>query len=289
MTSTSTRTLIDAHTHLWRRDRTPQPWIDPTSMVEIDHDFWVSDLETAQATTGSAGAIVVQSANSLSESKDLLAASPSPSILGVVGWVDLEADVAAQVAELHAAPGGELLVGIRHLAHQDADPRWLGRATVGAGLDALGRLNLPFDLVLLPSQLELAADVVAEHGGTRFVLDHLGKPPIASGSLTEWSRAVARVAASHNVVAKLSGLTIEAAWNAWTVEDLRTPVARALDVFGPRRLLFGSDWPLVRLCGGYQAWLAAIRELLSPLSDEDQNAIFARNAAGAYALEASNA
>lgn len=276
---TATAPVIDSHAHLWRRARTPQPWIDPRAMAVIDADFWMPDLAAIQAASGIDGSIVVQSSNDPGETRDLLELSTGDSIRGVVGWIDLEADVPGQVAELRACPGGEHLVGIRHLVHQDPDPNWLGRASVGHGLEQLAALGLPFDLVVLPTQLPLAARVIGEHPEVRFVLDHLGKPPIVGGDLVAWHADLAAVAAHPNVVAKLSGLTVEADWASWSAADLAPVVAHALAEFGVERLLWGSDWPLVNLTRGLDDWVAGARYLLP---DETHGAIFGANTIRTY-------
>lgn len=275
-------TVIDAHAHLWTRARTPQPWIDPRSMAAIDRDFVPADLAELQRENRIDGAIVVQSSNSADETRDLLAAADGVTIRGVVGWVDLTGDVPAQLAAVAAEAGAAPLVGIRHLAHQDPDPRWLARPDVGRGLDALAAAGLPFDLVVLPEQLGLVADVVAVHPATRFVLDHLGKPPIASGDLTGWEADLRRVARAPHVAAKLSGLVVEADWHHWTVDELRPVVDVALDAFGAGRLMFGTDWPVVRLAGDAPRWIDALDALLAGVSDEDRRAVFAGTAERVY-------
>ena len=272
--------IIDTHAHLWRRDRHPQPWIDPGSA--IDRDFWVEDLARAQEASGIDGAIVVQAAHALSEGHDLLAASDGRVIRGVVAWVDVEGDVAAQLSALRSGVGGHRLVGIRHLAHVDPDPGWLDRPSVGAGFEALD--GLPFDLVVRADQLELAARVVARHPGVSFVLDHIGKPPITA-ALDEWRSGLLALAALPNVVAKLSGITIEASWATWTTADLAPAARIAIDAFGPSRLMFGSDWPLVDLCGGLDAWLSAATELTEGFSPAERSAFFGGTAAATYSLE----
>jgi L-fuconolactonase len=275
-------TVIDAHAHLWRRDRTPQPWIDPESMAPIDSDFWVDDLRAMQEATGIDGTIIVQSSNDLAETRDLLEACDGTVIRGIVGWVDLRADAASQIDSLRAGPGGENLVGIRHLAHQDPDPGWLVRDDVDFG--ALGSAGLPFDLVVLPVQLPLATAAVTANPGVSFVLDHLGKPLIAGGGLDEWRADLERLAALPNVVAKLSGITFEADWQDWSVDDLRIPVQSAIELFGPSRLLFGSDWPLVDLARGSDPWLRALRELTAELSEPERALVFGGTAARIYGV-----
>ena len=177
-------TIIDAHAHLWQRARTPQDWIDPAAMPALDQDFWLPELHEMQHAAGIDGAILVQSVNSAQETRDLLAASEDQSVFGVVGWVDLDGDVPAQLDALAGEVGGDRLVGIRHLAHEDPDPQWLARPSLDFA--TLADRGLTFDLVVHPHQLAMAAQVVEANPNTRFVLDHLGNPPIASGELEGW-------------------------------------------------------------------------------------------------------
>jgi len=249
-------------------------------MAAIDLDFWTHDLEAAQRETSIRGTILVQSANRRNETRDLLMTVDGIIVRGVVGWVDLEGDVEGQVAELGAG-----LVGVRHLAHQDPDPAWLVRESVGRGFEQLAALGLPFDLVVQHSQLELAAKVASSHPEVTFVLDHIGKPPIATGDLESWSLGIQALAASSNVVAKLSGLTIEANWGRWSSADLHTAAAVAIDAFGPERLMFGSDWPLVNLTGGLTRWMEAAAELTDTFSADEQDAFYVENAMAFYSLE----
>lgn len=273
--------IIDAHAHLWQLERHAQPWIDPDSMAAVDRDFWVDDLRRAQLRSGIAGSIVVQATHTTRETLDLLAASDGEAILGVIGWVDLETDVAAQLSTLVAAPGGERLVGVRHLAHQDPDPDWLLRPRVQDGLAALAAANLPFDVVVQSAQLATVERAIAQHPELTFVLDHLGKPPIASGDLAEWERNVSAIAAHENVVAKLSGLGMEADWSEWTLDDLRRPVDHAVTVFGATRLMFGTDWPLVELTQGLPRWVSTAQELIDA---SDHETVFAATAHSTYSL-----
>ncbi|MXS75319.1 hypothetical protein CSIV_01570 [Microbacterium sp. CSI-V] len=273
---------IDAHVHLWDRTRNPQPWIEPETMGAIDRDFDADDLERALGTEVT-GAVVVQARNTLTETRDLLAAAASSEIVrGVVGWVDLAGDVAEQVAGLRACAGGDRLVGIRHLVHRDPDPLWLARADVHEGLRQLAHAGLPFDLVIRHHQAALAVETVAAHPDLTFVLDHLGMPPLVEGDLDAWADDLERLAAHPHVRAKLSGLPMESDWATWTPETLRPVVEHALGCFGEGRLLFGSDWPLVLLPGGLQRWRDAARTLVPPERHAD---VFTTAAATTYRLE----
>lgn len=256
-------------------------------MHAIDRDFWFEDLDEVLTANGVATAVIVQASNSSQETSDLLSAEMPTSVGAIVGWVDLASPgVERDLVDARALPGGSLLSGIRHLAHIDPDPHWLTRDSVSRGLDALERAGLSFDLVVTPEQLADCTRVASEHPGLTFVLDHLAKPALRSGAIADWESELRTLAGYPNVYAKVSGLTMEADWDTWVVGDLERAVTVALECFGPTRLMFGSDWPLVELCGGYGAWLDAAHTLLSSLSAAEQAAIFSRTAQAAYRIGA---
>ena len=280
-----TRHLIDAHLHIWERARNPQDWINPATMSAIDRDFGpeaaVSELRANEVD----GCVVVQCVNAPGETLDLLAAAASISpMLGVVGWIDIQADVPAQLDALRAASGGAHLVGIRHVTTMESDGEWLSRPDVARGLASLASASVPFDVVVEPWQLSLVTTLARSIESATFVLDHLGNPPIASDNLTQWSADLAALAACENVVAKVSGLITKDDWQHWTVERLRPVVDHALETFGPSRLMFGSDWPLAELAGGYRRWKHAYLQLTDQLTSAEKSAIDAESATGVYRL-----
>ncbi len=171
---------VDAHHHLWDLARTPQPWIDGDRLAPIKTNFRIDDYIEAvgQRVVRS---VVVQTVADPGETPLLLAiAEQSELVGGVVGWIDLTADgVEDRLGDLLASAAGEWLVGIRHLVQDEPDPRWLCRADVRRGLEALGRAGLVFDLLTRPEQLEGAIDTVGALPSVSFVVDHLSKPPIA--------------------------------------------------------------------------------------------------------------
>lgn len=282
-----TRTLLDGHLHTWERARHPQPWIDPETMPEIDRDFTIADAAAALRNNGTDRAVVVQSLNTTQETLDLLAgAAASSAAAGVVGWVDLTADVPAQLAVLSAAPGGAGLVGIRHLAHLESDPTWLLRPDVSVGIDAVADAGLPMDVVVRAHQLPMAAQLADRHPRAHLVLDHLGKPPLQTGGadLDRWAVDLGELARRRNVVAKVSGLTLEDDWKAWTPRGLARVVEVALATFGVDRLMFGSDWPLVELTGGYTRWRDAYLELTAGLSPGEQASLDSGTAHRVYGV-----
>ncbi|GAA5189993.1 amidohydrolase family protein [Rugosimonospora acidiphila] len=278
---------IDAHHHVWDLTVRPQGWIDPVRMGPIHRSFGLDDLAGPATSAGVRGTVLVQTVPVAAETPEFLAlADASELILGVVGWVDLtDPAVADRIAELRAGPGGRWLVSIRHGVQGEPDPDWLCRPDVRRGLAAVADAGLAYDLLLVANQLPAAARTAAELPGLRFVLDHLGKPPIAAGELGQWSRDLAALAASPNVAAKLSGLVTEADWTRWTVEDLAPFARTALHAFGPHRLMFGSDWPVCLLASSYERWLAAAHELTADLSAPERDSVFAGCAREWYGLE----
>jgi L-fuconolactonase len=235
--------IVDAHQHFWDPAQASYPWMDDGP---LRRRFGPDDLEPLLRAHGVAGTVVVQARQELAESHELLTiAARNPWVLGVVGWVDLTGDVSAQLAELRGA-----LVGVRHLVHDEADPAWLLRDDVQRGLAAITEAGLAYDLLVRTRELPAAIETVQRHPDLRFVLDHVGKAPHDPGEHAEWERCVAALAERPNVTCKLSGLFTEA--------DPRGTVERALRWFGPERCMWGSDWPVCTLAGGYADGLALV-------------------------------
>ncbi|MEU7846732.1 amidohydrolase family protein [Micromonospora parva] len=278
--------IVDAHHHLWVRARHPQQWIDPHTMAALDGDFTPLELAPAARAAGVTQTVVVQSVAVRSETPELLGiAADDPLVAGVVGWVDLTAaDVGRRLDRLRRARGGERLVGIRHLVQSEPDPAYLDRPEVRRGIAAVGAAGLAFDLLVRPHQLPAATRLVRDLPQVRFVLDHLGKPPLGRADLGDWHRDLRALAAEPNTTAKLSGLVTEVEGGSWTAADLRPAVEHALDVFGPDRLMFGSDWPVCLLVTSYVRWVAVLGDLLAPLSDDERTAIWQRTASRVYRL-----
>jgi L-fucono-1,5-lactonase len=286
MTTDAPRVLrIDAHHHVWELDVRDQPWITGAAMASIRRDFTIEDLAPVLAGCGIDATIVVQTVASIDETVELLQlAADTDSVAGVVGYVDLDCERAAdQLDRLLDGPNGHWLVGIRHVVEAEPDPQWLLRAQVLAGLREVAEHNLTYDLLIGLDQFEAARQAVAEVPNGRFVLDHLGKPAIAAGRFEPWATQIAALAALPNVFAKVSGLVTEAA-PSWTAGDLQPYVDHALASFGAGRLLFGTDWPVCLLAGSYAEVLDAAETTLGALSTDERAAVFGGNAIDAYRL-----
>ncbi|MBT2398775.1 amidohydrolase [Streptomyces sp. ISL-100] len=284
---TAVRRLVDAHHHVWDLSVRDQDWITGPELAPIRRNFLLDDLRPEAAAAGVEATVIVQTITVPEETPELLAlAATSDLIAGVVGWTDLTAPgVADAIAELCELPGGDGLVGIRHQVQGEPAPEWLLRPDVHRGLAAVADAGLVYDLVVLPGQLGAAAKAAAAHPGLVFVLDHLGKPPVASGELEPWAGDVRRLASLPNTACKLSGLVTEADRATWTVADLRPYSDTALDAFGPSRLMFGSDWPVCGLSSSYAGVLAAARELTAGLGEGERADVFAGTADRTYGLE----
>ncbi|MBY8875023.1 amidohydrolase family protein [Micromonospora sp. PLK6-60] len=275
--------IVDAHHHLWDRSRHPQPWIDPQSMGAIDADFGPADLAAATRAAGVTQTVVVQAIHSAAETADLLdTAANSDLIAGVVGWVDVTADDAPQAIQKLATGGN--LVGIRHVVQNEPDPAFLDRTAVRRAVAATADAGIVFDLVIRHHQIPAATRLAADLPQVSFVLDHLGKPPLVDRDLGDWVSDLRAMARLPNVTAKLSGLATEADWQSWTRRDVEPAVMHALDVFGPERLMFGSDWPVSLLATGYQRWIDVLAELLSECSESERRAIWHQTARRTYRL-----
>jgi L-fuconolactonase len=278
--------VVDAHHHVWDLGVRDQDWITGPALAPLRRDFLPGEYQTVADANGVAASVVVQTVTAPGETPELLAlAGASDLIAGVVGWTDLTApDIADRIAALQEQPGGAKLVGLRHQVQSEPDPDWLNRPDVLRGLAVVARAGLVYDLVITAGQLSASARAAAAVPDLVFVLDHLGKPPIAAGRTQPWEQDLRGLAALPNTSAKLSGLVTEADWHRWQVADLRPYAAAALDAFGPARLMFGSDWPVCTLAAAYPDVLAAARDLTAGLSPAEREAVFAGTATRVYGL-----
>ncbi|HET6859044.1 MAG TPA: amidohydrolase family protein [Streptomyces sp.] len=278
--------VVDAHHHVWDLSVRDQDWITGPELAPIRRDFLVDELAAEAAAAGVDASVLVQTVTVADETPEFLAlARTSPLIAGVVGWTDLTAPgVAEALDELREGVGGEYLVGIRHQVQGEPDPGWLLRPDVRRGLEAVAAAGLVYDLVVLPGQLPAATEAAATHPGLTFVLDHLGKPPIATGSPEPWATDIRALAALPNTACKLSGLVTEARWSNWRVADLRPYGDVVLDAFGAGRVMFGSDWPVCVLAATYGEVVAAAGELVAGLGDAERAEVFGGTADRLYGL-----
>jgi L-fuconolactonase len=277
--------IVDAHHHFWDPSRADYPWMTD-ELAAIRRPFGPADLAPLLEATGVDRTILVQTRASVDETRGFLAtAAATPFVAGVVGWADLiDPAVSDAIAQLRQEPGGDRLVAIRHQVHDEEDANWLGRSDVQRGIAAVGEAGLVYDLLVRPRELPAALDVVRVLPNVRFVIDHIAKPPIASGELQPWADLIRPFGAAPNVWCKVSGMITEADWANWQPDDLRPYVHHVLDVFGAERLLFGSDWPVCLVAGSYQQVFDVARAALGDLAPAEMTAVFGGNATEVYRL-----
>ena len=273
---------IDAHQHFWSLRRGDYGWLTPQS-GSIYRDFEPRDLAPLLREAGIERTVLVQAAPTEAETRYLLdIAAATPFVAGVVGWVDLAAPNAPDRLALLA--GNRLLRGVRPMLQDLPDPQWILRADLRPALTALEDLGLRFDALVKPRHLRPLLTFLERNPDLPVVIDHGAKPSLRSGSLETWRRDIRDIARTTSACCKLSGLVTEADAD-WHTEDLLESVSHLLDCFGPDRLMWGSDWPVVELAGGYRRWHQAADACLSSLSAEERERVFGANAARFYGLD----
>ncbi|HTV00835.1 MAG TPA: amidohydrolase family protein [Luteitalea sp.] len=276
---------IDSHQHLWRFDPVEYDWIAP-SATALRRDYFYPDLARELDAATLDAAVAVQARSSLAENDFLLAQADASGgrIRGVVGWVDLADDHVATILERYAAR--PRFVGVRHVVQGESDPAFLERPAFNRGIERLRGLGLVYDLLIVAPQLPATIAFVDRHPAQSFVLDHIAKPAIAGHRLdADWARDFRELAKRPHVTCKLSGLVTEVRDQAWTLDTLRPYVDLAIEVFGPARLMFGSDWPVCRLRAEYGGWVRTVESLTSAWSPSEQAAFWGGTAARVYGLD----
>ncbi|HEX6986840.1 MAG TPA: amidohydrolase family protein [Planctomycetaceae bacterium] len=276
--------IIDAHHHFWQRSRPfDYRWLDAPGMEAIRGDFLPEDLEPHLKAVGVDRTILVQTQHDLEENRWALSlAERHDFIAGVVGWVDLGSpDCERQLLEFRSHPK---FVGVRHITQDEPDDDFIVRPEVVRGLEVLERHGVPFDLLFYVKHLRHAATLARRLPDLPMVIDHLAKPRIKNRATDDWLPHFRAAAAFPNVYCKLSGMVTEADHRSWTPADLKPYVQAALDLFGPERCMFGSDWPVCELAGSYERVFHALKEALGPISESESERIFGGTAKRFYRL-----
>lgn len=272
---------VDAHVHLWKLSRGDYSWMTP-DLTAIYRDFDPVDLAPHLNAAGMKETVLVQAADTIAETEYLLdLAARTKFISGVVGWLDMEAaDFCTQLDRLSANP---YFKGIRPMIQDIPDVDWMLHDRQRAAFDALAERKTCFDLLVKPPHLNNVLTLLNRHPDLHALIDHGAKPEIAAGRFDDWAAAMKSIADNTGILCKLSGLITEAG-PQWSVEMLRPYVDHLLECFGPNRLVFGSDWPVLTLGASYDAWYDAATIMLAGLNDAERAAIFGNNAARFYRL-----
>jgi L-fuconolactonase len=275
---------IDAHQHFWQPKRGDYGWM-PADDPVLTRPYAPQDLWPALQAAGVAGTVLVQAAPTVHETEYMLGiADATPWVKGVVGWVDFEAP--GDLAQLRRLAGHPAFKGVRPMIQDIADDAWMHRDDVQWGYPALIDLDLTFDALGFPRHLGHFLQLLQRYRDLRVVVDHCMKPQIRShsaASFQHWADGMARIAGETGAFCKFSALITEA--NAdWRVADLKPYVDHVLAVFGPKRVMWGSDWPVCRLRGEYADWRAAALALTADVSAADRAMIFGGTACAFYRL-----
>lgn len=274
--------IIDSHHHYWNYDPVAYDWIDD-SMKAIRTDFLPEQLSKTIREAGVDGVISVQARQLIQETDWLLElARQTPFMKGVIGWLPLmEDNLECYLIKYSEEP---MLKGLRHVIQGEADPEFMLRDDFNRGIAMLKKYGLVYDLLVVERQLPHTIRFVDRHPNQPFVLDHIAKPLIAKNELQPWKENIQELAKRENVCCKLSGMVTEADFQHWTPEQLQPYLEVVMEAFGPRRLLFGSDWPVCLVATSYKSWAELVRNNIASFSATEQALIMGGNAVRVYGL-----
>lgn len=273
---------IDSHHHFWRYNTDEYGWIDG-SMQRIARDFLPADLSDEIQKAGIDKVVSVQARQVVDETRALLDfAAENSFIAGVVGWVPLaDRSLRGVLDEVAANP---TLKAVRHVVQDEPDDQFILGEQFGAGVSMLKDYNLVYDILIFERQLNPSAAFVDRHPEQPFVLDHIAKPRVGAGELEPWAANLRELAKRENVYCKWSGVVTEGDWNNWDIDTLRPYFDIAVEAFTPRRLMFGSDWPVCLLATEYRRWHDVTTELTAAFSADEQRRFYVGTATEAYNL-----
>jgi L-fuconolactonase len=274
---------IDAHQHFWRYDPSEYDWIGDNMRV-IRRDFLPDDLLPVLFAADVQRTVAVQARQSLVETEWLLNLARTHAwISGVVGWVPLRDGERVADCLDRLSDGSSKLVGVRHVLQAESD-EFFADASFNEGLKSVTRARLTYDLLVIARQLPAAIALVDRHPEQAFVVDHLAKPEVGRQVPASWRRDLEALARRERVCCKLSGLVTEAPGFRWDADLLRPYIEFALEVFGSKRLMFGSDWPVCLVASEYVRWRNFVEDCLRGLSADEREGILGGNASRFYGI-----
>ena len=279
--------IIDAHVHLWEFLQFPRPWLD--TLPKLNRPFVLADYQDQTTGLAITGMVFVETdvaaSYALLEARWAVSLAQSdPRLQGVVAAAPLEDELQVRSYLEALSALGPLVKGVRRNLQDEQDPEFCLSRNIVQGVRLLTEYGFSFDICIRHDQLPAVTTLVRQGPAVFFVLDHLGKPPIREGQLDPWRDQLAALAALPNVACKISGLVTEADLRQWQPDDLAPYVAHALAVFGPNRVLFGSDWPVVTLASSYQRWVETLDALTIHLSLDHRRLLWGENARHWYRL-----
>ncbi len=278
---------IDSHHHVWDLSVREQGWMVGDAVAPVRRNFDMNDYRAASVGTGIEKTVLVQTVMLYEETPEYLAlASSDELIAGVVGWLKIDAEDAIEhLDHYQTLLGHEYLVGIRDIAHDYPDPDYLGKAAVIANVQEIGRRGFAYDILSKTPQMKASIKLIENCPETTLVIDHISKPMIADGVMEPWKELIKVMASFPNTYCKVSGMVTEAKWNEWKVSDFRPYFEVLVESFTPARLMFGSDWPVSVLAGGYRKVIDLAEELTTDFSASEKEDFWSGTAIRAYKLD----
>jgi len=273
---------IDSHQHFWKFDPVRDSWIDE-SMSAIQHDFLPVDLKPILDKFDISACVAVQADQSETETGFLLnIAENNDFVKGVVGWVDLRAENIKERLALYSHHSK--IKGFRHVLQGEPDRALMLNPQFMEGIDALKAHDYTYDILIYPDQLGYTQQFVKAFPSQRFVIDHIAKPDIKNKNIDKWTKGIKAIAKYGNVWCKVSGMITEADWQNWVQIDFKPYLDVVFGAFGPKRVMFGSDWPVCNVAGGYNQMLSVVQHYVSKLSIDEQARFWGLNAMEFYKL-----
>lgn len=273
---------IDAHNHFWKFDPVRDSWIND-DMKAIQKDFLPADLEIILKRNNFDGCVAVQSDQSEEENDfQLKNAEAFDFIKGIVGWVDLQANNIHERLEYYSQY--KKLKGFRHVLQGEPERDLMLKPAFINGIRYLSQFDFSYDILIFPDQLRYIPTFASQFPEQRFVIDHIAKPNIKEQKIGDWRKDIVAVAKFENVYCKLSGMVTEADWKGWKKEDFRPYIDVIVEAFGTGRIMFGSDWPVCQVAASYEEVVGIVEDYFSAYSQNEQERIFATNAAQFYKL-----
>jgi L-fuconolactonase len=273
---------IDAHHHFWKYNPDEYGWIGE-SMSVIRRDFLPEDFRKIIGEAGIQGTVAVQARQTLEETSWLLELAGRHEFMrGVVGWVPLvDRSVGRHLEQFAQHPKFK---GVRHVLHDEADDFYILREDFNRGIGKLKSFGLVYDILVFERHLPQTIRFVDRHPDQVFVIDHIAKPRIRERVLSPWRENITELARRANVYCKVSGMVTEADWRQWTEGDLQPYFDTVLSAFGPKRVIFGSDWPVILLASPYKRWVDVVLRTIAGLSPSERDFILGGTAVEAYRL-----
>ncbi|MEJ6980848.1 amidohydrolase family protein [Pedobacter sp. P351] len=273
---------IDSHQHFWRFDPVRDSWINDDMKV-IRKDFLPEDLAPILKENNIDGCVAVQADQSEEQNAFLLELAAANSFIkGVVGWVDLRAENIKESLTFYK--GYEKMKGFRHVLQGEEDRALMLKPEFKRGISLLADYGYTYDILIYPDQLKYTEEFVKAFPDQQFVIDHIAKPNIKDKKLDEWKKDIKAVSQHPNVSCKISGMVTEADWNYWRNDDFDPYLDAVFEAFGIKRVMYGSDWPVCEVAGGYQKMLGLVQNYTSQLSENEQGLFWGKNAIDFYNL-----